>query len=83
MVRLPVYGAGKYFLKTLFLTVQYFIWCAKLSNFIPTVDFILGETVLLLDNACSLNANLENCRIISNCPLSRHWRNIRALARRW
>ena len=71
------------FIRLVHLSLQFFIWECKLKRVIPTGDFILGETVLLLDNACSLNANLKNCRIISNCPLSRHWQNIRALTRHW
>ena len=45
-----------------FLTIQYFIWGAKLGKFIPSADFAVGETVYLLDNACSLNSELDACR---------------------
>ena len=71
------------FLRLFFLTVQYYIWCAKLGNFIPTVDFIMGETFILLDNACLANSDLEHCKALINCPLSRNWQNIISLARRW
>ena len=71
------------FLRILFLSVQYFIWCAKLGNYIPSVDFILGESINLLDNACSINRDFDSYRQLINCPLSRHWPNIRDLARRW
>ena len=55
----------------------------KLGNILPQVDFILGETILLLDNACNMNKEFDNCRTIFDCPLSRHWGNIRGLAKRW
>ena len=71
------------FLRLFFLTVQYYIWCAKLSNFIPTVDFIMGESFILLDNACLANNDLEHYKTLINCPLTRNWQNIRSLARRW
>ena len=71
------------FLRLFHVTVQYFIWEAKLKMRIPSVDYILAETVLLLDDACSLNFEFDNCRMQLNCVLSRHWNNIRALARRW
>ena len=63
------------------ISVQYFIWGAKLGKFIPLADFVVGETVYLLDNACSLNLELDACRTKLNCVLSRHWNNLRA--RRW
>ena len=69
------------FLRLFFLTIQYFIWGAKLGKFIPPADFVVGETVYLLDNACSLNNELDACRTTLNCVLSRHWNNLRA--RRW
>ena len=69
------------FLRLFFLTVQFFIWGAKLSKFIPTADFLVGETVILLDNACQLSLELEQCRTSLNNVLSRHWNTLRA--RRW
>ena len=71
------------FLRIFFLTVQYFIWCAKLGKFLPNINFILGETVLLLDNACTVNLSFDACKNSINFPLSRHWGNIVRLARQW
>ena len=71
------------FLRIFFLTMQYFIWCAKLGKFLPNINFILGETVLLLDNACTVNLSFDACKNSINFPLSRHWGNIVRLARQW
>ena len=60
MVWLSYYGKCKFIFTSFFL--DYFIWGAKLGKFIPSADFVVGETVYLLDNACSLNSELDACR---------------------
>ena len=64
-----------------FLSVQYFIWKAKLSKRLPDVNYIFGEAVQLLDKLAKLNNKVFVEKDNFNCILSRSWSLLRA--RRW
>ena len=64
-----------------FLSIQYFIWNAKLNHRLPSVSFCLGESIQLLDNLSRLSPGIFNSRDNYDCVLSRSWDRLRA--RRW
>ena len=64
-----------------FLSIQYFIWRAKLCNKLPDINYIFGETVQLLDKLSKLNYKVFVEKDNFNCILSRSWSLLRA--RRW
>jgi len=60
--------------KTLFyLGIQYQIWMCKLKRIIPNSDFLVGETIHLLDGSCSMDNTLDNAKNNFNSNLSRFW----------
>ena len=69
------------FRRLLFMTVQYFTWEAKLQQKLPEANYILGETVFLLDNATRMDSHLRHAKNNFNCVISRNWDALREL--RW
>ena len=55
-----------------------FIWECKLKNKLPSSGYILGETIEMIDIACSINMDLYVDKDHYICNLSRHWNNLRA-----
>ena len=77
------FGCGSFqhenkFIRLVHLSLQFFIWECKLKRVIPTSDFILGETIEMLDIGCSLSLDLESDKNNYDCNLSRVWDTIRA-----
>ena len=66
------------FIRLVHLSLQFFIWESKLKRILPTSEFILGETIEMLDIACSCNTDLQFDRVNYNCNLTRVWDTIRA-----
>ena len=76
------FGCGSFqnenkFIRLVHLSLQYFIWECKLKHVLPTGDFILGETIEMLDIGCSLRLDLESDKNNYDCNLSRVWDTIR------
>ena len=69
------------FLQLFHLGIQYFIWQAKLRVSLPSVDFIVNETVHILDMAVEKNFDMHFGKSNLNNTLSRHWNFLRT--RRW
>ena len=69
------------FLRLFYLGIQYFIWEAKLKKTVPSANFLVGETVQILDTASERNFDLHYAKSILNNTLSRNWELLRA--RRW
>ena len=55
------------------LSIQFFIWKAKLSSKLPNANYVLGESVQLMDNLSNTNGNIFLGRDNYNCVLSRNW----------
>ena len=66
------------FKRLIHLAIQYFIWDSKLCNKIPNANWVLGESLAMLDSAIKLNAMLRNNLIISNYPIAVHWDQLAA-----
>ena len=72
------------FRRLLFMKVQYLIWEAKLQKKLPEANYILGETVFLLENATRMDSHLRDAKQNFNCVISRHWDELRELRElRW
>ena len=48
---------------------------------LPEANYILGETVFLLENATRMDSHLRDAKQNFNCVISRHWDELREL--RW
>ena len=60
--------------KTLFyLGLQYHLWGCKLRKTLPNADFLVGETIIMLEKSCRLDNTLNNSKTNFNCNLSRYW----------
>ena len=77
IIKESFYNENK-FIRLVHLSLQFFIWECKLKHVLPTGDFILGETIEMLDIACSLSLDLESDKNNYDCNLSRVWDTIRA-----
>ena len=73
--------ADNSFYRLLHLTVQYFIWKSKLRMSLPSENFILGETIALLDSFSTTGRRIFLGLDDYNCLLSRNWHILRE--RRW
>ena len=69
------------FKRILILTIQFFVWEAKLQKKLPVANHVLGETISLLENAMRTDTDLRLGRVNFNCHLCRHWDTLREL--RW
>jgi hypothetical protein len=61
------------FLRLFCLSIQFFIWESKLNKKLPKTDYIVGETIYILDSAMNFNKKLRESFSLVNCPLSRLW----------
>ena len=52
------------------LSIQFFIWKAKLSSKLPNTNY---ESIQLMDNLSNTNVNIFLGRDNYNCVLSRNW----------
>ena len=77
----PTGDTGNNFYCLFFLSVQFFIWRSKLNNTLPNSNFILGESIQLLDNLSKFNSKIFSGKDNYDCILSRNWDRLRA--RRW
>ena len=77
----PTGDTGNNFFCLFFLSVQFFIWRSKLNNTLPNSNFILGESIQLLDNLSKFKSKIFSGKDNYDCILSRNWDRLRA--RRW
>ena len=61
------------FARLLHLTIQYFIWDSKLCNRLPTTNWVLGDTIALLDISLKCSRELTSNMLNLNCNISRIW----------
>ena len=69
------------FIRLFYLSVQFFIWTSKLTNKLPNIEKILGETLILLDAAIELSFELFLDKTNFDCTLSRIWDQLALRAR--
>ena len=55
------------------LTIQFFIWKGKLKKTIPNANYVLGESIQLLDAACCLDFNIHFSRTNLESAFFRTW----------
>jgi hypothetical protein len=61
------------FLRLFVLSVQYQIWCSKLSGTLPNSNHCAGEAIYLMSNAVRCNPKISEHKNNLNCLLSRLW----------
>jgi hypothetical protein len=61
------------YLRLFLLAIQYQIWCAKLSNYMPNSNYCAGEAVYLISQAVKGNKKINKNFANLDCLLSRLW----------
>ena len=65
------------FVRLFYMTAQFFVWKAKLKVTLPNDNYIFGETIMLLDDACRASKVIDSYKSKCTAPVTSIWHRLR------